>query len=234
MNWVLEARNLSKDLGVGQQSVPALKDVTLQVARGEFVAIVGPSGSGKSTLLQLLGGLDRPTTGQVLVGGRDLAKLKERELVSFRRKTVAFVFQQFQLISVLTAEENVSLPLVLAGCSNTEATRRAREALDLVGLSDRAGHRPAELSGGQQQRVALARALVIQPDVLLADEPTGNLDSQNAQHIRQLLRRFSEELQQTVILVTHDPLSATIADRVLHLHDGELVREEVNRPCGPR
>ncbi|MFZ5823919.1 MAG: ABC transporter ATP-binding protein [Bacillota bacterium] len=229
---VIHVQNLSRQFGTGPQTVRVLWDINLQVRSGEFVAIMGPSGSGKSTLLQLIGGLDRATSGRIFVAGQEINKLKESDLVAFRRRTVAYVFQQFQLISVLTARENVALPLQLAGQSGVEVDRQVDAVLAQVGLAERANHRPAELSGGQQQRVALARALVVRPAVLLADEPTGNLDSVNSRAVRELLRQACDELKQTVVMVTHDPESSALADRVLYLQDGRIIREEVNRRVG--
>ena len=226
---VLQAVDLTKVYGVGPTEVRALRGVTLEVQRGEFVAIMGASGSGKSTLLQILGGLDSPSAGRVLIAGQDLGSLTEARRTLLRREQIGFVFQSYNLISVLSAEENVSLPLTLAGVKAPEALGRARRALKLVGLEERAQHLPGQLSGGQQQRVAVARALVTEPAMLLADEPTGNLDSRTGLEIMELLRRSCDQLGQTVVLVTHDARAATYADRVLFLRDGQVVQEARGR-----
>jgi putative ABC transport system ATP-binding protein len=224
---VLAVNEVWKVYGQGVSAVEALRGISLQIERGEFVAIMGPSGSGKSTLLQLMGGLDGPTAGQITVAGKELGALTEAERTLIRRDQIGFVFQAFNLVSVLTAAENVGLPLSLAGVKREAVVERSQRALQLVGLADRATHLPAELSGGQQQRVAIARALVTEPAILLADEPTGNLDSRTGTEVMQLLRRCAESLGQTVVLVTHDARAAAYADRVLFLRDGRLVDELV-------
>ena len=200
--------------------VTALDDITLALPRGSFTAVMGPSGSGKSTLLQCAAGLDRPTSGSVRIGGNELTGLSERRLTLLRRDRVGFVFQAFNLLPALTAEQNVVLPLRLAGRRPPRA--RVREALRQVGLADRAGHRTAQLSGGQQQRVALARALITRPEVLFGDEPTGALDSTTAREVLTLLRALVDDGGQTVVMVTHDPLAASYADRVVFLVDGRV------------
>ncbi len=224
--FVLEARNLRKVYGEGEARVEALRGVDLGVRAGEMVAIMGRSGSGKSTLLSMLGGIDSPTSGEVLLEGVNLASLTDDQRTLMRRQRIGFIFQSFNLLPILTAEENVSLPLELDGISSAEASRRAREVLELVSMSGRRDHIPSTLSGGEQQRVAVARALVIQPALLLADEPTGNLDSVNGQRLIQMLRNLVDQRQQTIVMVTHDPSVAAKADRVIHLSDG-LVEQEV-------
>ena len=228
--YVLETRNLRKTFGEGEAAVEALRGVDLGVVAGEMLAIMGRSGSGKSTLLTLLGGVDVPTAGQVLLEGRDVAAMSDDERTIVRRKRIGFIFQSFNLLPILTAEENVSLPLELDGVSQQKAKQAAIEKLDLVGLSARRHHIPGKLSGGEQQRVAIARALAIEPTFLLADEPTGNLDSANSQRVMTLLRKLVDTHQQTMVLVTHDPAVAALADRVIYLSDGQIEREEVLRP----
>lgn len=213
-------RAVSRRFGSGGTSVSALDDVSLTFPRGTFTAVMGPSGSGKSTLLQCAAGLDRPTSGSVVVGGTELAGLSERRLTLLRRERIGFVFQAFNLLPSLTAEQNVALPLRLAGRRPKKA--RVCEALGQVGLGDRARHRPSEMSGGQQQRVALARALITRPDVLFADEPTGALDWRTGREVLALLRGMVDRDGQTVVMVTHDPVAAAHADRVVFLVDGRV------------
>jgi putative ABC transport system ATP-binding protein len=205
--------------------VHALAGVSLDFPAGEFAAIMGPSGSGKSSLLHLLGGLDRPTSGEVVVGGESLSGLSDRKLTLLRRERMGFVFQFFNLIPTLSAEENILLPLMISGEDTREHAGRLAELLDLVGLSGRREHRPDELSGGEQQRVAIARAMVRNPDIILADEPTGNLDSKTGTGVLDLLRESAARYGQTVIMVTHDPRAAAYADRVVFLSDGKVVDE---------
>jgi putative ABC transport system ATP-binding protein len=224
---VVEARGLTRAFGEDATRVEALRGIDLNVKRGEFVAVMGPSGSGKSTLLHLLGGLDGPTHGSVEMDGRDLSRLDDDSITKLRRRLVGFVFQSFNLVDVLTAEENVALPLVLDGVPEAEANSRARSALERVGLSQRMAHYPGELAGGEQQRVALARALSTEPVLLLADEPTGNLDTRNGGQIIALLRKLVDEQSQTVVMVTHDPGYAAMADRVITLRDGKIEDEQV-------
>jgi putative ABC transport system ATP-binding protein len=219
---LLETRGVVKSFNQGDIKVEVLKGIDLKVEKGEFVCIMGASGSGKTTLLQLLGGLDQATRGSVIIDGTDLSILKENKLAIFRREKIGFVFQQFNLIPVLTAEENVALPLLIGKKPDKQAKQRAKDLLKLVGLGDRSKHRPAQLSGGQQQRVAIARALSTEPSILLADEPTGALDSRSSQEIIQLLRKTCDELGQTTIVVTHDPFVAAHADRVVVLVDGKV------------
>jgi putative ABC transport system ATP-binding protein len=222
---VVEAHALHRVFASGENRVEALRGVSLRVAQGEFVAVMGPSGSGKSTLLHLIGGLDTPTSGSVRLSGEDLSKLKDDDLTILRRRRIGFVFQAFNLIDVLTAQENVALPLLIDGVSEAEASRRAAEALALVGLAQRCDHLPRQLSGGEQQRVAIARALVTRPLLLLADEPTGNLDSASSDQIMAVLRHLVDEQGQTVLMVTHDARHAAMAGRVLRLRDGQVVEE---------
>ncbi|MFG3248223.1 ABC transporter ATP-binding protein [Streptomyces sp. NPDC048187] len=209
---------VSRRYGAGDSAVTALDEVSLVFPRGSFTAVMGPSGSGKSTLLQCAAGLDRPTSGSVVVGGTELTGLSERRLTLLRRERIGFVFQSYNLLPSLTAAQNVALPLRLAG--RRPSRSRVREVLDRVGLADRARHRPAELSGGQQQRVALARALITRPDVLFGDEPTGALDTRTGREVLALLRGMVDREGQTVVMVTHDPVAASCADRVVFLVDG--------------
>jgi putative ABC transport system ATP-binding protein len=215
--------SVTKVYGSGSRAVTALDRVTIGFASGQFTAVMGPSGSGKTTLLQAAAAIDRPTSGQVRIGGADLGRLSERRLTVLRRRRVGFVFQSFNLMGSLTAEQNVALPLRLDG--RRPRAQAVREALARVGLADRARHRPAELSGGQQQRVALARALVTRPEVIFADEPTGALDRRSGRAVLDLLREAVDELGQTVVMVTHDPVAAARAGRVVFLADGRLVNE---------
>lgn len=219
---VIETVGLTKIYGSGDAQVAALKNADLRIESGEMVAIMGPSGSGKSTLLCMLGAVETPTSGSVLLEGEDLATLDDTARTIVRRRRIGFVFQSFNLLPNLTALENVGLPLELDGVSSKEAAERSREALTLVEMSHRLNHFPGTMSGGEQQRVALARALVIKPAIVLADEPTGALDSANSQLVMKLLRNLVDEHRQTVILVTHDPNVGTVADRVIYLCDGEI------------
>jgi putative ABC transport system ATP-binding protein len=221
---IVSAAGLTRVFGEGQTAVRALDDVTVSLATGRLTAIMGPSGSGKSTLMHLLAGLDIPTSGTVTIDGVDLSTLKDAELTELRRDKIGFVFQFFNLLPVLNAEENILLPLKLAG--RDPDPERLRLLVKAVDLGDRLSHRPAELSGGQQQRVAIARALASEPAVVFADEPTGNLDSRSSDEVLALLRRAVDEFGQTVVLVTHDARAAAIADRVLVLVDGRIVRDE--------
>jgi putative ABC transport system ATP-binding protein len=216
---MLTVQNVTKSYPQGPRMVHALRGVSLCIGKGEFVAIMGPSGSGKSTLLHLLGALDVPTTGSVLFAGRDLKALPERKRSLLRRRRIGFVFQSFNLLPTLTAAENVALPLLLEGERRTR--QRALAALERMGLSERADHFPEALSGGEMQRVAIARALVGDPELILCDEPTGNLDSVNARDILMLLRGLPDE-RRTVVMVTHDPQAAAHGDRTIHLRDGRL------------
>ncbi|WP_287415248.1 ABC transporter ATP-binding protein [Thermomicrobium sp.] len=220
---IVEATNVVKIYDTGRVKVPALRGVSLTVYRGEMVAIMGPSGSGKTTLLNCLSGLDTIDEGMILIAGKELARLPDDVRSEFRARHMGFVFQLFNLIPVLSALENVELPALLAGIRPSEARRRAWAVLEQVGLADRAGHKPAELSGGQQQRVAIARALVNQPDIIWADEPTGNLDTETADEVMALLRRLNRENGQTFVIVTHDPRIGSMCDRVIQMRDGLII-----------
>jgi putative ABC transport system ATP-binding protein len=221
---VLEALGLKKQYRLGDHTVNALGGVDFTVEKGEFVAIMGPSGSGKSTLLHLLGGLDQPSDGEVTLAGQKLSLLSDKKSTLVRRRNIGFVFQFFNLLPTLTTQENVALPLIIDGQNLRKVQPRLEELLKLVGIYERRSHKPDQLSGGEQQRVALARALVTQPAIVLADEPTGNLDSKTGNAIMELLRRSADELGQTVIVVTHDARAAAYADRVVFLQDGLVSR----------
>jgi putative ABC transport system ATP-binding protein len=220
---IVEAIDLTRDYPIGETVVHALRGINLSVGRGELVAVRGRSGSGKTTLLNLLGGLDRPTSGRVVVDGHEVSSMSEDQLVGVRRRTVAFVFQAFGLVPFLTATENVEVPLRLVHAEPRERDRRVADLLDMVGLGDRARHRPHELSGGEQQRVALARSLANRPSLLLADEPTGQLDSDTGHVIMLLLRSIVRNEGITAIVATHDPMMLDVADRVMELRDGSFV-----------
>ncbi len=222
---VLSASGLQKDYRLGGHPVRALDSVDFSIERGECVAIRGPSGSGKSTLLHLLGGLDRPSGGEVMLAGHKVSLLSDRQATLVRRRNVGFVFQFFNLLPTLTAEENILLPVVIDGKRPDTYRQRLDTIIGLVGLSDRRKHKPDQLSGGEQQRVALARALITEPAIVLADEPTGNLDSKTGTQMMELLRRSCKELNQATIMVTHDPRAASYADRILLLRDGRQVFE---------
>jgi putative ABC transport system ATP-binding protein len=221
----VSASGLTRRYGQGATAVDALRGVDISIAAGEMVAVMGPSGSGKSTLMHLLAGLDRPSAGTVQIAGQEITKLKEAALTRLRRDRIGFVFQGFNLLPTLTAEENVALPIRLAGRPNGAAQARIANLIDRVGLTDRKRHRPAELSGGQQQRVAVARALVTEPAVVFADEPTGNLDSRSSADVLGLLRDAASDFGRAVVMVTHDARAAAEADRVLFLADGAIVAE---------
>ncbi len=222
---ILQTQNLQKHYVMGEVTVNALRGVDFIVAQGEFVAVMGPSGSGKSTLLHLLGGLDIPSDGEITLGGRRLAHLNDDEVTLIRRRQVGFIFQFFNLLPTLSAAENVALPLLIDGKRIADYAERIGALLTLVGLDDRAQHLPDQLSGGQQQRVAIARALITEPAIVLADEPTGNLDRKSGREILELLRRACDEKRQTIVMVTHDPFAAAYADRVVFLRDGAVIRE---------
>jgi putative ABC transport system ATP-binding protein len=222
---LIQAEELTKIYGKGETAVTALDHVNLSVNAGEFVAVMGPSGCGKSTLLHLLGGLDRPTSGRVLIDGVSLGDLSDDKLTQVRRRKIGFVFQFFNLIPVLDATENAALPITLDGASATKSKEKAHEWLDRVGLGNRLHSRPDQLSGGQQQRVAIARALVAEPALVLADEPTGNLDTRAADEIAGLLRQVSDDWGRAVVMVTHDPRIANFADRIVMMQDGKIVEE---------
>ena len=220
---MIECRGLTKSYRKGKTIVTPLEALDLDVPAGEFLALMGPSGSGKTTLLNLLAGIDSPTEGSLIVAGNDVSGLRRRELTKWRAKHVGYIFQLYHLVPILTARENVELPLLLAKMSGSERKARVESALDLVGLSDRMNHRPTELSGGQEQRVAIARALVADPELLVADEPTGDLDRESANRILDLLRSLARDRGKTIVMVTHDPKAAGAADRILHLEKGVLV-----------
>ncbi len=221
----LETRELSKVYGSGETAVHALDRVSIEVGRGQMVAIMGPSGSGKSTLLHMLGALDTPSSGEILLGGQRYDGLGDAALTRLRRDKIGFVFQFFNLLPSLSAQENVLLPALIAGRRDEAVRNRARSLLERVGLGPRADHLPAELSGGEQQRTSIARALLTEPEIVLADEPTGNLDSRSSFEVLDLLRELSDTEGQTLVLVTHDPAAAAIAERVLFLRDGRLSGE---------
>jgi putative ABC transport system ATP-binding protein len=220
---LIRIRNLAKAYQRGGQIVPVLTNIHLDVQRGEFVALMGPSGSGKSTLLNLIAGIDKPSAGEILVDGINIAELRESELATWRAEHVGFIFQFYNLMPVLTAQENVELPLMLTALSARERRTHAEAALAMVGLSDRADHYPNELSGGQQQRVAIARALISDPTLIVADEPTGDLDRHTGEEVLRLLDRLHTELGKTIVMVTHDPKAASRAHRLIELDKGELV-----------
>ncbi len=222
---LVQAENLTKIYGKGEAAVVALDHVSMSVNPGEVVAVMGPSGCGKSTLLHLLGGLDRPSEGHVLIDGNDLSRLSDDKLTQMRRRKIGFVFQFFNLIPILTSVENASLPLVLDGKSSAEANKKSADLLTKVGLGSRLGNRPDQLSAGQQQRVAIARALITDPVLVLADEPTGNLDSRASDEIAALLQQVGKEWGRAVLMVTHDPRIAAYADRLIFLKDGKVVSE---------
>jgi len=223
---IVRVRHIHKYFRRGSEQIDVLMDLSLDVPEGEFVALMGPSGSGKTTLLNLIAGLDQPSEGEVWVGDELISGMTEAELAAWRTRHVGFVFQFYHLLPVLTAYENVELPLLLLPLTGVERRRQVLTALDLVGLSNRLRHRPGQLSGGQQQRVGIARAIVTDPSLLVADEPTGDLDSKSAEEILDLLGELQKGLNKTIIMVTHDPRAARRAERILHLEKGRLVSEE--------
>jgi putative ABC transport system ATP-binding protein len=224
---VVELFNVSKEFMREKNRIPVLTDTTLHIPKGDFVAVMGPSGSGKSTLLNLCAGLDRPTTGRVIVNGQDLTELSEARLSKWRSENLGFIFQMYNLMPVLTALENVELPLLLTPLSRAERRKHAEASLRIVGLEDRADHYPRQLSGGQEQRVAIARALANDPVLLLADEPTGNLDAASAQEVLDMLQQLNDHFGTTIIMVTHDPKAARRAKRLLHLEKGTFVHADI-------
>lgn len=224
---ILNVKNLCKTYGKGDTAVKALDNVSFSVPKGQFVAIVGPSGSGKSTLLHILGGVDTPTSGSVCVEGTDISKLNESTLAVFRRRQIGLIYQFYNLIPILTVEENITLPLLLDGQKINQ--KKLDLLVDVLGLKERLNHLPSQLSGGQQQRVSIGRALMNNPALVLADEPTGNLDSKNSREIMELLRSVNEENNQTVIIITHDERIAMSADRIISIEDGKIVKDEVIR-----
>lgn len=224
---ILEVKNLCKTYGKGDTMVKALDNVSFSVEKGEFIAIVGPSGSGKSTMLHILGGVDVPTSGNVIIDKTDISQLNETALAIFRRRQIGLVYQFYNLIPILTVQENLTLPLLLDG--RKPDPKIVNSLVSQLGLEQRLNHLPNQLSGGQQQRVSIGRALINNPALLLADEPTGNLDSENSREIISLLRRFNKEYNQTVIIITHDDRIALAADRVIAFEDGKIVRDEVRK-----
>lgn len=220
---VLRTEDLTREYGFGDNKVVALNHVSFSVGEGEFVTILGPSGSGKSTLLHLLGGVDKPTSGKVYIGGQSIYEMKERELTAFRRREIGQIYQFYNLIPVLNVEENICLPMLL---DHRQAERKdLDELLELLGLTERVNHLPSELSGGQQQRVAIGRALISKPKLILADEPTGNLDQKNSREIIKLFRELNEKYGQTILLITHDEKIAEHAERILVIEDGQIVKD---------
>jgi putative ABC transport system ATP-binding protein len=224
---IVEIKNLSKVYGKGETAVKALDDVSFSVKRGEFVVIIGPSGSGKSTLLHLLGGVDRPTSGKVLVENTDVYQLNETQLAIFRRRQIGLIYQFYNLIPILTVEENITLPMLLD--EHKVDKKQLDKIVTALGLENRLNHLPNQLSGGQQQRVSIGRALISNPAIMLADEPTGNLDSKNSSEIMELLKMFNKTYNQTLIVITHDERIALQADRIIAIEDGRLVKDEVIR-----
>lgn len=226
---IIEASHIGKTYRSGKLEVPALRDVSFNVEPGEFVAIVGPSGSGKSTLFYVLGGLTSPTSGTLTIRGHDFSRLNDAERTKLRRSHIGFVFQRFNLLPTISAEDNIELAHSIADTGKPFDRALLDHLADLLRIKGRLGHRPNELSGGEQQRVAIARALIMKPAIVLADEPTGNLDTQNSDAVLEMLRVSSRELGQTVLMITHNPEAATIADRILHMRDGQIVKTEVGR-----
>jgi putative ABC transport system ATP-binding protein len=225
---ILRIEHLSKVYGKGETAVKALDDVSFSIQKGEYVAIIGPSGSGKSTLLHLLGGVDRPTSGKVIVDNTDIYELNETQLAIFRRRQIGLIYQFYNLIPILTVEENITLPLLLDG--HQVDKKQFEEIVKILNIQNRLQHLPNQLSGGQQQRVSIGRALISNPAIMLADEPTGNLDSKNSAEIIDLLKRFNKTYQQTLIVITHDERIALQADRVIAIEDGKITKDEVIRP----
>ena len=225
---ILKIENLSKVYGKGETAVKALDDVSFSVKKGEFVAIVGPSGSGKSTLLHLLGGVDRPSSGKVRVDNTDIYQLNETQLAIFRRRQIGLIYQFYNLIPILTVEENITLPVLLD--EHKVDQKQFNDVVSILGLNNRLSHLPNQLSGGQQQRVSIGRALISNPAIMLADEPTGNLDSKNSEEIMELLKMFNKTFNQTLIVITHDERIALQADRVISIEDGRIAKDEVIRP----
>ena len=229
-NALIQVRNLRKEYSMGEETVVALRDVNLDIEKGQIVCIFGTSGSGKSTLLNQLAGLERPTSGSVTIGSVPVDRLSENALAEFRQKHLGFVFQSYNLLPTMTAEENVALPLMFRGIPLEQRKQAAAEMLELVGLSGRAKHYPSQMSGGQQQRVGIARAFVTRPAVVYADEPTGNLDSKTTVEVMEMIHSFARKFHQTIVMVTHDPQMAEYADRILTLKDGVIIADE-RRGC---
>ena len=226
MTAFIQAKDLRKTYRVGKVDVPALRGVSLDVNKGEFVSVVGPSGSGKSTLFYLLGGLTRPNSGNVIVDGDDFAQMSDAQRTDMRKRKIGFVFQKFNLLPTLSARSNIDIALDIAGTTNQKDQAYFDRIVKLLGLDKRLEHRPSEMSGGEQQRVALARALINKPAIVLADEPTGNLDSKNSDVVLNMLRQSKDELGQTVLMITHNPEAAAYGDRIVHMRDGEIVPPE--------
>ncbi|HDW3058145.1 TPA: ABC transporter ATP-binding protein [Bacillus cereus] len=222
---IIEVKNLEKSFDIERKTIKILKGINLEVKQGEFLCIMGASGSGKTTLLQLLGGIDQTTKGEVKIGSTEISMMNEKELALFRRRKIGFIFQQFNLIPIFNAEENVTLPLLLDNVEQQKATIQAKKLLKIVGLEGKEENLPSQLSGGQQQRVAIARAFANDPEIILADEPTGALDSENSKNIITVLRNACDDLNQTAVVVTHDPFVAAHADRVVFLLDGLIIHE---------
>lgn len=222
-----QLRNLSKTYTRGKESISIFRNLDMDIVTGDFIAIMGPSGSGKTTLLNQLGGIDKPSSGEVVFEGKRIDNLSQGALAKWRSRNVGFIFQFYNLMPTLSAAQNVELPLLLTGLSGGERKKRVKTALEIVGISERAGHKPRQLSGGQQQRVAIARAIVADPKILLADEPTGDLDRATADEILQMLQQLNSELGKTIVMVTHDPSAARYAKRELHLDKGEFVEKEL-------
>ena len=225
---VIQVKDLYKFYSIGDNRVKALNGVDFTINKGEFCSIVGTSGSGKSTLLNMLAGLEKPSKGQIIIGGHHIEKLNENQLVKFRREHVGFIFQSFNLIPTMNALENVALPLTFRGVSKKIRLKKAAKMLSLVGLKKQCFHKPTQMSGGQQQRVGVARALVVQPDIIFADEPTGNLDSNTSAEVMELMKKIVREQNLTLIMVTHDNHLASFADRIFHIRDGKILKIENN------
>jgi len=226
MSALIDIEHVEKVYRRDQIEVPVLNGIDLEVPEGEYVALMGPSGSGKTTLLNLIAGIDSPTRGKIVIGGRDISTMSQSELASWRAHTIGFIFQLYNLLPVLNAFENVELPLLLTKLSKKERRKHVETALTIVGLADRMAHYPRQLSGGQEQRVAIARAIVSDPKILVADEPTGDLDAKSAEEILELLKQLNEQYQKTIVMVTHDPKAAARAHRMVHLDKGILHAEE--------
>lgn len=226
---VIRVKDLYKVYRVGDSKVKALNGVDFTIQKGEFCSIVGTSGSGKSTLLNMLAGLEKPTKGQIVIAGEHIEKKSENQLVKFRREHIGFIFQSFNLLPALSAVENVALPLTFQGMDKAKRLEKASQVLDLVGLSKHKNHKPTQMSGGQQQRVGIARALVVNPQIIFADEPTGNLDSHTSAEVMELIRKIIHEQNQTLVMVTHDDHLAGFADRIFHISDGKIVSIETGR-----
>lgn len=226
---VIQVKNLYKVYRVGDSHVRALDGVNLEIYKGEFCSIVGTSGSGKSTLLNMLAGLEKPTKGEIIIAGEHMENKTENQLVKFRREHISFIFQSFNLMGTMNAVENVALPLTFQGVDKDIRLKRASRVLDLVGLKEHKKHKPTQMSGGQQQRVGVARALVVNPEIIFADEPTGNLDSNTSKEVMELMQKVVREQKQTLVMVTHDNYLASFADRIFHIIDGKIVKIEDNR-----